>query len=677
MLVLRHLIEASQLASNREPLFCCFVDFRKAYDTVPRERLMSRLAGHGVHGPMLQAIAQMYWSVPLIPKLDGQLGPAIDSTCGVKQGDPLSPLLFGLYIDAFELYLRQRLPNAGVKMGTKLVQMLLYADDMVLLARTPQQLQQQLGMLHTWAELHAGMEVNVGKTEVVVFRKASQPRDPTWQWQYGGSSLQVSEEFRYLGIIFHETKGVSAAIDSLATAARRAMWAMISRFRVARITDISMKLSMFSALVLPILEYCGEVWGPALLSTTKALKDLWDNPLQRVQTLFLRQMGSLRKSVATTPLHRELCQAPVARGWMRASYALWQRLRAAPADSLLGAAARESIRLSQASALGRKRTWAGQFLSMLQNLLGPRDTSGELDSFVTRSGLSTETGSLLPLPCAACWEAWDGMIDEPWQEVAGENPRTTALPQHKLATYAAWFATPRVPGSDKTEDGYPMGMPRYVCHTGGVPFEQVKSLMRLRTGAHHLAIETGRWQGLNRDERLCTKCNGGVVEDELHVLFECPFYDDVRAKFSEPLFSQFGGPGGVASVMQHQWFRCAEFMEQEPRFVARFVHECLQKRRYEDAPLGPDADGAEGAEVGGAPPPPDPDPANSGAPTGGALAPQGSDTVYYSAISSDFVDHSDDDSDTASVRGGQQQNSGLMSGSVAHGAMVGSSRAPL
>ena len=180
---------------------------------------------------------------------------------------------------------------------------------------------------------------------------------------------------------------------------------------------------------------------------------------------------------------------------------------------------------------------------------------------------------------------------------------------------------------------------------------------------------------MNRDERLCPKCTGGVVEDELHFLFECPFYDEIRTKFSAPLFAQFGGPGGVASVMQHQWCKCVEFMEQEPRFVARYVHECLQKRRYEDAPGGPGVPAEVDVRIGELPPQV-PDPANGQAPAVGAAAPQGSDTVYYSAISSDFVDQSDDDSDTASVSGGQQRNGVSVTSGVAHGALVGSSRAP-
>jgi len=144
--VLRHLIESTQ--KSRKVLYCCFVDFRKAFDRVRRDYLIRRLAELGVHGRMLQAIIQMYWSVPLVPKLHGTMGDAIHSTCGVKQGDPLSPLLFGLFIDEFESWLRQRLPNVGVQMGQKLVQMLLYADDMVLLTHNPMELQQMLDVLH-------------------------------------------------------------------------------------------------------------------------------------------------------------------------------------------------------------------------------------------------------------------------------------------------------------------------------------------------------------------------------------------------------------------------------------------------------------------------------------------------------------------------------------------------
>jgi hypothetical protein len=70
---------------------------------VRRDLLVQRLASLGVHGSMmLEAIVQMYWDAPLVPKAGSALGPEIASMCGVKQGEPLSPLLFGLFIDEFD-----------------------------------------------------------------------------------------------------------------------------------------------------------------------------------------------------------------------------------------------------------------------------------------------------------------------------------------------------------------------------------------------------------------------------------------------------------------------------------------------------------------------------------------------------------------------------------------------
>jgi hypothetical protein len=138
------------------------------------------------------------------------------------------------------------------------------------------------------------MEVNVRKTEVVVFRKAG-TREVQGQWYYDGETIQCSAEFRYMGIILHETRGMSCAIDSLATAARKAMWALFPRFKLAGITDIAIKICMFSYLVVPIIvEYCSAVWAPDLQFAWDSLDKVWNNELQKVQNTFLRQLGKLR-----------------------------------------------------------------------------------------------------------------------------------------------------------------------------------------------------------------------------------------------------------------------------------------------------------------------------------------------------------------------------------------------
>ena len=59
-----------------------------------------------------------------------------------------------------------------------------------------------------------------------------------------------------------------------------------------------------------------------------------------------------------------------------------------------------------------------------------------------------------------------------------------------------------------------------------------KSLLsQFRYGILPIEIETGRYRGLDRKDRLCTLCNEGVVEDQIHFALKCPTYDQIRTEF--------------------------------------------------------------------------------------------------------------------------------------------------
>ena len=86
-------------------------------------------------------------------------------------------------------------------------------------------------------------------------------------------------------------------------------------------------------------------------------------------------------------------------------------------------------------------------------------------------------------------------------------------------------------------------------------------LAQLRTGSHWLRVETGRWQRLERGQRLCPHCDTGVVEDEMHMVFDCALYTGVRQQFAD-LFGS--GDRNLGS-----------FLSQPPVRVAQFVHQCF------------------------------------------------------------------------------------------------------
>jgi hypothetical protein len=59
------------------------------------------------------------------------------------------------------------------------------------------------------------------------------------------------------------------------------------------------------------------------------------------------------------------------------------------------------------------------------------------------------------------------------------------------------------------------------------------ALAQFRTGSHWLNIELGRWQGLDREERKCQRCEMGMVDDEEHMVFHCSKFNELREEYQD------------------------------------------------------------------------------------------------------------------------------------------------
>ena len=65
-----------------------------------------------------------------------------------------------------------------------------------------------------------------------------------------------------------------------------------------------------------------------------------------------------------------------------------------------------------------------------------------------------------------------------------------------------------------------------------------KTLVKLRISCHQLRIETGRYDNIPRNERLCNFCNCNNIEDETHFLLDSPAYSQVREIFFSKIESK-------------------------------------------------------------------------------------------------------------------------------------------
>ena len=156
---LTRLIETRKL--YKKSTSTCFIDFRKVYDTVNRNLLWSKLSQLGISGKMFSNLKAIYNNVKCSVRINGHLTDWFSVNTGLKQGCLLSSVLFNLYMNDLTLALEST--GLGIDIDGNKVCVLQYANDIVVMAETQQELQTLLEIVHTWCNANS-MQVNLKKT---------------------------------------------------------------------------------------------------------------------------------------------------------------------------------------------------------------------------------------------------------------------------------------------------------------------------------------------------------------------------------------------------------------------------------------------------------------------------------------------------------------------------------
>lgn len=130
-------------------LYCTFVDFKKAFDTVWRVGLWQKLIKNGINGKILRVVVNMYKNVKSCIKQGGDFSNFFDCEIGVRQGENLSPFLFAIFLNDLEEFFTNEGASGLTNIHDLCVEniqcyiylfVLLYADDTILLAESPDEL---------------------------------------------------------------------------------------------------------------------------------------------------------------------------------------------------------------------------------------------------------------------------------------------------------------------------------------------------------------------------------------------------------------------------------------------------------------------------------------------------------------------------------------------------------
>ena len=183
--------------------------------------------------------------------------PWFDVTCGVRQGDPLSPTLFSLFINDLVEQLKTKCSTVAAE--TSRFNSLLYADDMVLIAESEDKLQEILSELNSWC-YQWRIKINEEKSKVVHFRKGK-AKQTEYEFKLNKVIIEKKSSYKYLGIWFDENMKFDLCIKTLADSAGRALGATINKFKSLKNVGFSTFTKLYNCTVTPILEYGSSVWG--------------------------------------------------------------------------------------------------------------------------------------------------------------------------------------------------------------------------------------------------------------------------------------------------------------------------------------------------------------------------------------------------------------------------------
>ena len=487
----------------------------------------------------------------------------VPATRGIKQGCPLSPLLFTLFINDLPAYLQQHCVKQGIECGRWRIRCLKFADDVSLVASTAKGLQRLLDALHCYAGAKQ-LTVNVNKTKVLIFGGRLKRRTKALGLVYGAERQPLEEvaTFPFLGLQMDETGRMAHAMEAREgpfTAALHRTGRMASKVGLARHLPTRLKLAAVYAT--PVANYGDVIWGTAALQPAQTVR----NRLQHQLLSHMQTVAGVPASAPRWPLLAELCLQPMQRSW-------WQHIvrfyncavsaEGVAASPLMADALAADMEL----AMGRdtrhaSQTWTAQVLAamaevedsaaiQLVNQHGGKGGGGgvqharaqqwggsQLGERGCGAGVQHQRGweeqqhqqqqhgqqfsklmqARQPLPEAAFMRAVDAAYQQQWGSTDRRgDPRCPDTLHRTAATYNAWF---------RPTAGAVLGYA--LRRTGSKACAAVRANLRLRLGAVDSAVTRGRYAGsaVPFENRVCQRClsvGHRCVDDALHVCLECP-----------------------------------------------------------------------------------------------------------------------------------------------------------
>ena len=504
------------LASRKErglPTYATYIDARKAYDTVWREDAYVRIYESGVRGKLWRQLQAMHSG--LTRRVMHPLGmtDCFDVDRGVAQGAVESPWVYANFINGLAEELKAR--GLGVPIAGRRIALLMYADDIVMLAASRHELQLMNRIASRFAQRHR-FQYNGEKSGVMLFnvKPAAKAKAKSARWTLFGEKVEVKDSYVYLGTIT-TSDGLSwtAHVEAAIAKAKRRSADLLWVCRADRGMRPRTAITLWQSLVRPLLEYSSELWSgqcPAELATAA----------ETVQCTFLRGTLGLHSNgsgVSDDVLRAEVGCERLEDRWAKLKLGYWRRIFDTEPDRLLRVVAtfrhREHVR-SGGNGFG-SRGWMPTAKLALDN-----------------AGLTSYWDE--PRRAAReCPSGWRARVYHAVETISDNNRTTRMAVMPSAQVYnriKEWGPNEREYCFSVGEEGR-LGRlvpERFLDDRTRLKGTRLKLLCRLN--CLPVMDRVGRevkpkWP---KQSRVCYACGSGTVEDVHHFIMECPRYEGKR-----------------------------------------------------------------------------------------------------------------------------------------------------
>ena len=255
-------------------VYACLIDASKAFDTVDHGILFSKLLERRMPKPIVRLLLQWYKSQKLCVRWLGKSSDHFEVSNGVRQGGVLSPILFTIYLDGLLDSLRTS--GRGCYWEDHFSGAFCYADDLTILAPSPDALRKMLALCEQYAQAH-GIQFNADKTQLICFRRTA-GSDHT-RFSLCGHCLPMVDSVVHLGNTLQYDLSDKLDIHLKSMAFIRQANSVLFRFKGC---NPETKMKLFNA-------YCLSLYGCALwrldAPDIRSLHVSFNNVIRRIWNL--------------------------------------------------------------------------------------------------------------------------------------------------------------------------------------------------------------------------------------------------------------------------------------------------------------------------------------------------------------------------------------------------------